>query len=237
MDEAVIQPNAVLDLHLTSDTAIMVSTQLDLMSIVGHLGFSKSQFQPIFHSRLYKNNHITLVGPYMGAPYAVTLLEILIAQGVQKVVVVGWCGAIHQDIQIGDIIIPNQAIIEEGTSQHYIGKQTASVSCHSHLKELITHTLHENKIQFHEGCIWTTDAIFRETHEKIIQFQQHNVLAVEMELSALFTIAIYRHIELASILFVSDLVASLKWEKGFKDQRFHNTRSTVFLKIAEFFNQ
>jgi nucleoside phosphorylase len=41
------------------------------------------------------------------------------------------------------------------------------------------------------------------------------VLAVEMEMSALFTVAMYRRISFGGLLVVSDEVAGSKWKSGF----------------------
>ena len=46
---------------------------------------------------------ICFAGPYVGAPYGVMILESLIAKGAEKIIVLGWCGSLTQEISIGDI--------------------------------------------------------------------------------------------------------------------------------------
>ena len=67
----------------------------------------------------WQDQSITLAGPAPGAPYAVMVLEKLIALGVQTVVALGWCGSLKPEVRIGDLIIPESAHSEEGTSGHY----------------------------------------------------------------------------------------------------------------------
>ena len=62
----------------------------------------------------------TVAGPYLGAPCAAMVLESLIAKGVSRVVVVGWCGGLADHLQVGDIVIPDGAISDEGTSRNYM---------------------------------------------------------------------------------------------------------------------
>jgi nucleoside phosphorylase len=42
-----------------------------------------------------------------------------------------------------------------------------------------------------------------------------DILAVEMEMSALFTVAVYRKISLGGLMVVSDELATSKWKTGF----------------------
>ena len=80
--------------------------------------------------------------------------------------------------------------------------------------------LKSNDLSFHEGVVWSTDAVYRETCEKVEYFQEKDVLAVEMESSALFTVGKFRKVELAGILVVSDELSTFKWRAGFKDKHF-----------------
>ena len=85
---------------------------------------------------------------------------------------------------------------------------------------MIRQVLVKDQIDFHTGAIWTTDAIYRETRQLVETHQQDGILAVEMELSALYSVAQFRRVALAGILVVSDELSSLDWRPGFKDKRF-----------------
>ena len=75
-------------------------------------------------------------------------------------------------------------------------------------------------IPFHEGVVWSIDAIFRETREKVEKNKKNGVLAVEMETSALFTVGAYRDVEVCAILVVSDELSGVAWQPGFKSPLF-----------------
>jgi uridine phosphorylase len=62
---------------------------------------------------------IAVAGPMMGAPQAVLTVEKLIALGVRRIIVLGWCGSLQPGVRIGDVVLPTGAISEEGTSIHY----------------------------------------------------------------------------------------------------------------------
>jgi len=79
-------------------------------------------------------------------------------------------------------------------------------------------------VAFHSGKVWTTDAIYRETEAKVLAYGSQGMLAVEMEMSALFTVARFRGVALAGLLIVSDELFTLTWRHGLRDNRFQHSR-------------
>jgi purine-nucleoside phosphorylase len=79
----------------------------------------------------------------------------------------------------------------------------------------------------YEGRVWTTDAPFRETVGKVTSYGEKGILAVDMETSALFTVANFRGIRMAVVLAVSDELSTLEWVHGFKEPRFKATREML----------
>ena len=210
----------------------MLSIKSDLHALCELMGFSKDESKSLFVSRIYtaaddSTCDASLAGPFVGAPYAVMILESLVAGGVRKVFYFGWCGAISPEIGIGDILVPTSAVIDEGTSRHYLNNNHIVSQPSESLVKMITAALRRRGLSYHEGPVWSTDAIFRETKDKVRKYQAQKVLAVEMETSALFTVGNYRKIDLAAILVVSDELSTLKWQTGFKKKRFKQGRAAV----------
>jgi len=208
--------------------AVMVATQDDLQALYRLFHLDAQDYYPLYMSRLYvvsgNGRRFCVVGPLVGAPYGVMVLETLIAAGIGKILFWGWCGAISDKIKIGDIIVPNGAVIDEGTSRHY-GADSAQVAEPSDdITTKIRDALTRHRLEFHEGLVWSTDAIFRETRAKVERFQSQGALAVEMEASALFTVAKYRAVKVGALLMVSDELAAFTWKPGFNDQRFKQRR-------------
>ena len=79
-------------------------------------------------------------------------------------------------------------------------------------------------LAFQLGRVWTTDAIYRETKAKVLAYGSQGMLAVEMEMSALFTVARYRGVALAGLLVVSDELFTLTWRHGLRDDHFRRRR-------------
>ncbi len=202
----------------------MIATEKDYRSLVAGMEGETRNAYPLMMSRVCLTDRFgmktALVGPMVGAPYAVILLENLIAWGARKILFFGWCGAIAPGVGIGDILLPTGAFIDEGASLHYDGNPSTPALPASSVFLATREILTEEGIPFQEGLVWTTDAVFRETPEKVVGFRDRGALAVEMESSALFTVGGFRKVDVGAILVVSDELSSLKWRPGFREERF-----------------
>ena len=211
--------------------AVIAGTETDLFRLCKLLDFDSGTYQKLFTSRLYPANPstagISLTGPVVGAPYAAMVLETLIAWGAQRIFFLGWCGSISENVKIGDIVVATSAIIDEGTSGHYKNREKRISFPAASMLTTINDALRQNQVNFHSGAIWSTDAIYRETCEKVKYFQRRDAIAVEMEMSALFTVAKFRGVDLGAIAVVSDELASFKWRPGFKMEEFKHGRETA----------
>ncbi|MFO8057357.1 MAG: nucleoside phosphorylase [bacterium] len=164
---------------------------------------------------------LSLAGPCMGAPASVYVLERLIANGARNIIMLGLGGSLSPEVKIGDMVVADSALIEEGTSPHYNAKAKVSYPSEQALLAL-RKALDDSGRSYHLGPAWTTDAVFRETKTKVKNYGEEGYLAVEMECSALFTVAEYRNVHLGAMLVVSDELYDLRWRHGFTRPRFLN---------------
>ena len=161
-------------------------------------------------------NRVAVAGGFgVGAPAAVLVLEALIFQGVRRYLSIGTAGSLQKDLTIGDIVVCDRAIRDEGTSHHYLPPEK-----YAHASPAMTTRLVE-ALQFADishsvGTSWTIDAPYRETVAEVRHYQAEGVLTVEMEAAALFAVAKYRGVEMGSLLTISDSLADLKWDPQFR---------------------
>ena len=216
----------------------MAATQLDLARLRQRLTVSDDKGEPLFLSRYYPGVPLPavfgLAGPFMGAPLAAMLLETLAAWGARRFIFLGWCGALTPSLQSGDVVLPSGAIAEEGTTRAYGGNDRRVPAVSPAFQSALNTHLQASGIDGREGMIWTTDAVFRETADKVRRYRDMGALAVEMELSALFTVGRLLEIELGAVLVVSDELSTLKWRPGFKSERFQTARTAVCEAIARY---
>jgi uridine phosphorylase len=237
--DAIIFPQKGKNSPQLGPVAVIAGTETDLFRLRKLLDFDNGTSQKLFTSRVYYDHadvsagRISVTGPIVGAPYAVMVLETLIAWGAKKILFLGWCGSISERVKIGDIIVATSAIIDEGTSGHYSEKETRLSFPSASIVNKLNKALEQNQVNFHNGAIWTTDAIYRETCEKMEYFQRQDAICVEMEISSLFTVAKFRGVDLAAIAVVSDELASFRWRPGFKMDAFKHGREAACMVIKD----
>ncbi len=227
---AIIEPRRGKREEAAPSSCVIVFAPRDVDLFARRIDCSAKRSLSIFLAEVksgsYEGIPITLAGPALGAPQAVMVLEKLIALGVRDVICVGWCGSLQPHIRAGDIVLPTGALSEEGTSAHY-PISPAEPGPSMDLFNALKSALADAALTVHEAKVWTTDAPYRETAAKVTDFQKRGIAAVEMEASALLTVARFRGIRLALILTVSDELFSLAWRHGFRDPAFIRTREKL----------
>jgi len=146
----------------------------------------------------------------IGPSVAAMMMEELIALGAKKFISIGTAGVIQKEIAIGDILLINSAIREDGVSDHYLKKKSDVMITKTLMKD-IEITLKKTDIPVHKGKSWTTAAPYRETIKKIRKYRKQGVLSVEMEIAPLASVAQFHNVSYSAVLVASDSLADLKW--------------------------
>lgn len=191
--------------------------------------------------RLYQGTHLYSIDGqllffqgFIGAPVTGIFIEELIALGITEIVFLGLAGAI-QELNIGDRIIPTEAVRLEGTSFHYLPASTPSIPSKG-LTHDLERFLRDKEIPITMGKICSTDAPFRETFDVIAKLRKKHVLAIEMEVSALFAIATFRKVKATAMLIISDELKDEQWSR-FQSDIFTDVYISSFDLLIEFFYQ
>ena len=172
----------------------------------------------LFHTTLMSFSHVEpahhWVGPCVGSPMAVMTLEKLIALGIQKLIVFGWCGSLTPELEIGNLLIPEFGLSDEGVSRHYPIQEAPLTS------NALQTDLHKLFPTAQQGKIWTTDAPFREFPKDIAIHRTNGLKAVDMEFTALCTVCNFYGIEMAGLMVVSDELFHDSWKSGINTKQF-----------------
>ena len=181
----------------------------------------------------YKDVPICLFMLDIGAPIAGAELEVLLALGVEYAILTGGVGVLNSDIPRWTIVVPNKAIRDEGTSYHY-EKPSPYAFPSSRLLRLIKEVLRKRVLRFVEGAVWTTDAFYRETSKKRETFMQGGAVCVDMEASALFSIAKFRGREVAAVFYAGDYVGEEGWDLRLEEDHEEKRRKTseILLEVS-----
>jgi uridine phosphorylase len=169
--------------------------------------------------------------PGIGAPLAGALLEEMIARGCQKFMACGGCGVLDKEIAVGHLLVPVAAIRDEGTSYHYL-PPSREVAMDPGALAAIESVLNRHGTDYLRTKTWTTDAIYRETPEKVAAYSAEGCLAVEMEAAAFFAVAQFRGVAFGQILYGGDAVIPGAWDGRTWNSR-REIRRNLFWLAAE----
>jgi uridine phosphorylase len=163
------------------------------------------------HVMYHDETPVALVHPGVGAPLAAAFLEELIALGGKKFIACGGAGVLDNTFEVGDVIVPEHAVRDEGTSYHYL-PPARTVAAHADAVAAICETLEARSVPYTRSTTWTTDACYRETPKRIAQRKSEGCLTVEMESAAFFAVAQFRDVVFGQMLYSGDDVSSDIWD-------------------------
>lgn len=186
---------------------------------------------PVFKIK-YKNKEIVLFMSRVGAPACTVSYEEVLAMGLEKLIMFGTCGVLDSRIDDLAIIIPTSAIRDEGTSYHYM-KSSDEIEVNQKYKKEFEEILNQNNISSIEGKVWTIDAPYRETRNKVLKRKEQGCICVDMECSAMSAVAKFRNKELFQFFYAADNLDSTKWDKRClgNDDRLSEKEKIIYLAL------
>jgi len=225
-DKPVINPYEIVKKRVPSDKVLLFLTPrlfkeaTKILQDKKEVRFSGALFKSV--EGYYNDSKVFITLPFWGAPAATAGLETLIAGGGKVFIMVGEAGALSPKLRIGDILIPTWGLREEGTSYHYMPSNIIpkpDVKLAKALYNEVKEVKGRKKIRVLRGGIWSTDAIYRETRDKVAEYSRLGALGVDMEATALMTVATYRGVRLAVAVAISDELYGDQWKAGFKTKK------------------
>ena len=168
----------------------------------------------------YKGVKISITSTGMGCPSAAIAAEELINIGAKTLIRIGSSAALDPRIQIGDLMVTTGAMKNEGTSRFYVPEGFPAVP-DLELTMLLLQTARElsGGTGVYAGITSSDDAFYGESEEFIDRLRSYRVMNLDMESSALYTIAHLRGVRAATIngtsgnLTNADVIYTRKNEK------------------------
>lgn len=156
----------------------------------------------------YKGKRISVQGTGMGVPsISIYVNELIQEYDVKTLIRVGTCGSMQDDVHIRDVILAQGATTDSQVNRMVFGGIDYAPLAHFELLKNAYEIAREKGLTTHVGNVFTSDSFYRdngrETNELLARY---NVIAVEMETSALYTLAAKFNRRALSILTVSDHV-------------------------------
>ncbi len=176
------------------------------------------------YTGVYEGIRVTAGNGGRFSPDSAICTEIVCNAGSKNLIRLGSCGALREDIKVGDLIIVTDVIRGDGVTPYYVKpdyKTTADKAIVAALEE----SCKRFGAAYHLGACWTTDALLKETREIVEAKTKEGAIAVDMVSSPLLTIAQQYKVRAGAILAVSDNL--MTGEMGFVNPVYYMAESKI----------
>ncbi len=168
--------------------------------------------------------HDTKVTVMNGGRYAADTAittELLCAVQIPTIIRLGSCGALREDMKIGDIVIAETTFRQEGVTPFYVEDAQFEPKSDRSLVNGLEEAAKKTGLTVHRGKVWSLDALLRQTRPNVEIAVAKGCIASDLVTSTFLTICNLNKIPAVAMLAVSDNVISGKL--GFLDANFYMT--------------
>jgi uridine phosphorylase len=206
---------------------IMPGTPDRLTALVKNIKNPLKNFSFMEHTMYtgeYNGVRVTAMnGGMFSANTAITTEIVCSIQG-ENLIRLGSCGALRDDIKVGDLILTTGSLRGDGVTPYYVDNSFVTEP-DPQLTGALEKAAKKLGATMHAGKVWSTDALLRETKELVESKAAAGAIAVDMVSSAFLTIAQINKVKAASILAVSDNV--MTGEMGFTNPAYYISETTM----------
>lgn len=181
----------------------------------------------------YKGKRISVQGTGMGIPTtSIYVNELINEYGVKNLFRVGTCGAMQKDVHVRDVVLAQATCTDSSMNRHVFGGYDYSpIARFSLLKNAYDNAVAKG-MNVHVGNIFTSDMFYRDDKSVVQKLMDYGVLAVEMETTALYTLAAKYGVNALTILTVSDHLLTGEETTSQERQTTFNDMMEVALETA-----
>lgn len=153
----------------------------------------------------YKGKRISVQGTGMGIPTTSIYVNELISEyGVKNLIRVGTCGAMQEHVHVRDVVLAQASCTDSSMNRHVFGGYDFSpIASFPLLKGAYDNGIAKG-LNLHVGNIFSSDMFYRDDKSIVQKLMDYGVLAVEMETTALYSLAAKFGVNALTILTVSD---------------------------------
>lgn len=180
----------------------------------------------------YKGKRISVQGTGMGVPsISIYINELMQSYNVQKLIRVGTAGAIQKDVKVRDVILAMSASTDSQMNRLTFGGVDYAPTADFELLRQAYEAGVAKGLQLKVGNVFTADQFYNDNSE-LEKWAKYQILAIEMETAALYTIAAKFGRQALSVLTVSDHILTGEETTAEERQTTFNEMIEVALEAA-----
>lgn len=180
----------------------------------------------------YKGKRISVQGTGMGVPsISIYVNELINSYDVKKLIRVGTAGAIQKDVKVRDVILAMSASTDSQMNRLTFGGVDYAPTATFDLLLKAYHAGMAKGLQLKVGSVFTADHFYNDNSD-FEKWAKYQILAVEMETAALYTLAAKFNRQALSVLTISDHIITGEETTAEERQTTFNDMIEVALEAA-----
>lgn len=180
----------------------------------------------------YKGKRISVQGTGMGVPsISIYINELMQSYNVQKLIRVGTAGAIQKDVKVRDVILAMSASTDSQMNRLTFGGVDYASTADFELLRRAYEAGIKKGLKLKVGNVFTADQFYNDNSE-LEKWAKYQILAIEMETAALYTLAAKFGRQALSVLTVSDHILTGEETTAEERQTTFNEMIEVALEAA-----
>lgn len=181
----------------------------------------------------YKGRRVSVQGTGMGVPsISIYVTELMQEYGAQNLIRIGTCGSMQADLKVRDIVMAQGSCTDSNINRvRFNGLDYAPIADFG-LMMKAQKAAEAKGIALRVGNILTSDSFYGDDPDSWKMWAAYNVLAAEMETSALYTIAAKFRRKALTLLTVSDSIVTHEATSAEERQSTFKAMMEIALELA-----
>ena len=153
----------------------------------------------------YNGKEVSVMGSGMGMPsIGIYSYELFNFYDVENIIRIGTTGAIHDDLDLGDLVIAQGSCTDSNFAKHFNLPGTFAPIASFKLLRGAVDAAEKLGVKYMVGNVLSSDVFYNETFDSFIQWKKMGVLCAEMESAALYMNAAKAKKKALCMLTISD---------------------------------
>lgn len=155
----------------------------------------------------WRGREVSIMGSGMGMPSISIYAHELFAEfGVRRIVRVGTCGAVRDDIDLGDLVLATAASTDSAMNRQRLNDWDYAPAGDFRMLKALQNRARDGGQPVHTGEVFSTDYFYHPDPDFVARVARMGILALDMETAALYALARAHGRRAATVLTVSDVI-------------------------------
>ena len=181
----------------------------------------------------YNGKKVSVQGTGMGIPsISIYVHELIVEYGAKRLIRIGTCGALQEDIKLGDVILAQAASTDSSVNRNRFNGGDFAPAASFELLLKAYDAARERGVTVRVGTVLTEDTFYSDDQDFWKIWAHYGVLAAEMETAALYTLTAGHHVQGLTILTVSDSLVTMEIASSEQRQQGYTAMMEIALQVA-----